>query len=101
VERVASHTKVERLFAARVGHVLVDHNTSSLESLRRKLFELTGHQVNAEGEVLNFGGFVSDIIDSDLGVWDTTAKARLDVRLVLAITVTNVCRGSSSTHTHM
>ena len=41
--------------------------------------------MNAQGELINTGTLVSIVEDADLGVRHTAAKARLDVRLVLAI----------------
>jgi len=101
VERVSADAHVEVLLAENGGKVLVARNTRRLEGLGRNLLTLVGHKVAAVREGIDRGRLLADLIDADLGVRDTTAKARLDVRLVLAITVTNVCRGSSSTHTHM
>ncbi len=39
---------------------------------------MSNERENIDGHLLG-----TAIIDSDLGVWDTTTKSRLDVRLVL------------------
>jgi len=90
VVRVATDTHVEGLTSGNSTHVLVDNNTSSFESFGTDLFFLTGNQVDAERERIYTSGFVSDIKDLDLSIRYTTAVARFDVRLVLAVTVTNL-----------
>lgn len=78
---------MERVLTGDLGHVLVDDDTSGLERLRRQLLVLARAQVHAEREVLDRGGLSADVIDLDLRVRYSAAKARLDVRLVLAIAV--------------
>lgn len=87
VEGVDANAHVEGILAGVLGHVLVDGNTGSLKSLRTELLLLTGQKVHAEGELLNGSLLTANIVDSDLGIGDTTAEPRLDVRLALAITV--------------
>jgi len=87
VEGVEANAQVEGILAAVLGHVLVHHNTGSFQSLGRDLLVLAGDQVHAQLEVLDGGVLASDIIDLNLGVRNTTAVTRLDVRLVLAIAV--------------
>jgi hypothetical protein len=91
VVRVATHTEVETVLGGSTGHVLVDNNTSSFESFRRKLFFFTRNEVTAERKLVSRGLLVTGVEDSQLSIWDTTAVARLDVRLVLTVSVA-ACR---------
>jgi hypothetical protein len=114
VVRVDTDTEMEGILAGNLGHVLVDDDTGSFQSLRANLLLLTRAQVNAEREVFYRGILTSHIVDSDLGVcngqedremltpplilappastqWsltrNTSAVSRLNVGLVLAIAV--------------
>ena len=87
VVRVDSDTHVEGVLASHLHDVLVASNTGSFESFTGDLFLLKGAQVNAVGETVDGGLLVSKIVNSELAIRDTTAVARLDVRLVLTITV--------------
>lgn len=77
VEGVNSDTHVERLLAGRLHNVLVGANSGRLESLRRQLLVLVRHQVAAEGEVVNGRLLSAKVIDSDLGIGDTSVVPRL------------------------
>ena len=66
---------------------LVGANTTSFESFRRQLLVLVGNQVNTQREVLYAGLLTTQIEDANLGVGDTSAKARLGVRLIFAVAV--------------
>jgi len=87
VERVHTDADVESILTRTLGHVLVACNTACLEGLRTDLLELIRHQMGTEGEVVDGSLFATQIIDTDLGIWHTTAVARLDVRLVLLIAI--------------
>ena len=54
---------------------------------RSNLLELVRHKVGAEWEVIDGCLLAAKIVDTDLGVWYTTAVARLDVWLVLLVAV--------------
>jgi hypothetical protein len=95
VEGVSTHAEVETVLTAVLGEGLVGGDTAGLKSLRGELLELIGDKVDDEGEVLDAGPLVTDVVDTDLGVGDTTAVPRLDVRLVLAVAV---ALGGAATH---
>jgi hypothetical protein len=85
--RVDTDAHVERILAASLGDVLVASDASSFESLAGKLLLLERHQVNAVGELLYIGLLTTEVEDAELSIRDTTAVARLDVRLVFAIAI--------------
>ena len=97
MERVSTHSHVERVLASVLHQVLVGSNTSSLQSLRRQLLTLIRQKVSHEGIGVHASGLVTDIEDADLGIYplarrrdntgNSTAEARLDVRLVLTVTI--------------
>ena len=78
-----------------LGHVLVGTDTSGFESFGRQLFILIGHQVDTLRELIHTRLLLTEVEDSDLGVWDTTTETGLRVGFVLAVTVTS---GWSSPH---
>jgi len=107
---VHTHAQVEVVLADDLGHVLVDHDTSGFEGFRRQLLLLTRAQVHAEREIIDSRILATNIVDANLGICalqcllsvladdntqhrarartrHTTAIARLDVRLVLAIAI--------------
>jgi len=45
--------------------------------------------MNADREFFNRGTLSTNIIDLNLGIGDTTTETRLDVRLVLTVTIAN------------
>ncbi len=83
MKRVATGTDVITILAGGLGQVLIASDAGSLESASGQLFLLVGHQVAYERELIHRGLLGTTIEDSDLGIWDTTAEARLNVRLVL------------------
>jgi hypothetical protein len=95
VEGMDTDTHVEGVFTRGLGHVLVTTDTASFKGFSRQLFVFVGHQVDTEREVIDMSLLATQIVDSDLGIGDTTAVTRLGVRLVLTITVT-----ASRTATH-
>jgi hypothetical protein len=68
---------VEGLLSGGLHDVLVGANSGSLESLRRELLVLVGDEVAAEGEVIDGSLLSSEVVDSDLGVRDTTVVSGL------------------------
>lgn len=70
-------THVESILAGRLDDVLVGANTSRLEGFGRKLFVLVRDEVAAEGEVIDGCTLPAEIVDSDLGLGDTTVVPRL------------------------
>jgi len=87
VEGVDTDTEVEALLAGVLGKVLVGAHTGCLKSLRGVVLLLKGNKVDTERELVNSGITVSKIVHTDLAVRNTTAIARLDVRLAVLNTV--------------
>lgn len=87
VEWVDSHSQVERISTRHLGDVLVGTDTSGFQSLRGQLFNLVGHQVDTQWEVIDRGLLSTQVVDSDLRVWDSSVVSRLWVRLVLTVSV--------------
>jgi len=69
------------------GHVLVGRDTGSFERLGGKLLVFVRDHVDGAGVRVSVPLLATNIEDTDLWVWDTSAKAGLWVRLVLAVTV--------------
>lgn len=95
MERVGTNAHVECVLAAESDHVLVDGDTSGFQGLGRQLLLLTGHEVDAQRELVRGGGLRADIVDADLGVGHAPQVSGLDVRLVLAV---SVAAGGTATH---
>ena len=95
VEGVGAHADVVSVLTDGLGQVLVDTDTAGLEGLGGDLLLLVAHKVGNEGEEIDGGLLVTDIVNADLRVGDTTAVPRLDVRLVLLVAV-----ATSGTATH-
>ena len=83
VERVGTATNVVTFLTSGLDKVLVACDTSGFKSASGQLFLFVGDQVGDEWELVDWGLLGTAIINSDLGIWDTTAETRLDVRLVL------------------
>lgn len=75
VEGVNTHAQVETVLTSDLGEVLVCADTSSLKGLRRYHLTLEGDHVHSGGESLDGGLLVSDIIDTDTGIGDTTTES--------------------------
>jgi len=95
VEGMDSHTEMERIFTDGLGKVLVGADSSSFHSFGRKLFQLIGDHDDVSWEEEDGGLLRSKIVDSNLGVWDTSTESGLGVRLVLAIPIAS---GWAATH---
>lgn len=95
VEGVNTDSHVERLTSRNLGDVLVGANTGGLESLRRKLLKLVGDEVDTERELVGGSSLTTQVIDTDLGVGDSTVVSALGEGLVLAVTI---AAGGSSGH---
>jgi hypothetical protein len=98
VERMHPNATVEVLFADVLHHVLVAADAGGLERLGTQLFILVGDQVHAQRELGAGGLLATQVEDADLRVWHTTAMARLDVWLVLTVSVTSCW---TSTHLYL
>ena len=66
-------------------HVLVGSNTSGFKGFGGNLLLLVAQHVHALGESIHAALLLAAIVNTKLGVGDTTAIARLDVRLVLLV----------------
>jgi len=88
VEGVGADADVVGVLSDRLGQVLVDGDAAGLEGLGRDLLLLVADQVGDKWEEIDGGLLVSDVEDLDLGFRHTAAVPRLDVRLVLLVTVT-------------
>lgn len=89
-----THTDVELVLAAELDQVLVAANTSGFQGFRAQLFVLVRHQVDAQGEILHGGLLATEIEDTDLRIWDTTAEPRLRVWLILTVAITEMGKES-------
>jgi hypothetical protein len=67
---------------------LVAANPAGLKSLGGQLLQLAGHEMDAEGELIDERLLPAQVVDPDLGVGDSAAESRLGVGLVLAVAVT-------------
>lgn len=96
VERMDTNAKMEGVLTAGLGDVLVGTDTGSLKRLAGNLLNLIRHHVDAKRELISSSLLTTKIEDLNLRVGDTTAEARLGVRLVLAVAI-----ATSRTATHL
>jgi hypothetical protein len=96
VEGMDTHAQMEAVLTSRLGEVLVGADTSSLKSFGGDHLALERDHVNGGGERLDGSSLGSDVIDADAWVGDTTAKARLRVRLTRNITVAGGKKGGEN-----
>jgi len=87
VERMESHSHVERILAGKLHQVLVGADATGLECLRRYLFPLIRDKVHAERKLIDLRLLPAEIKDTNLGIWHSSTEARLGIRLVLAIAI--------------
>jgi len=92
---VSSHSEMEEILTGDLDHVLVASDTSGLHSLRSDLLEFVRNEVNGGREHIAGGLLVADVVDTQLGVRDTSAVSGLGVRLILAVAI---AASWSSTH---
>lgn len=78
---------MERLSTGLVGDVSVSTDTGGFKSLGGQLLQLVGHQVDTQWELVDGGLLSTQVVDSDLSVWDTSVVSGLWVRLVLTVSV--------------
>mmetsp|Transcript_20380 Transcript_20380/g.26861 ORF Transcript_20380/g.26861 Transcript_20380/m.26861 type:complete len:127 (-) Transcript_20380:70-450(-) len=95
MEGMGANTDVVGIFSNVLGKMLVDGNTACLECLGGDLLLLVAHKMGNEGEHINGCLFGTHVVNPDLGFGHTTAVPRLDVRLVLLVTV---APGWTTTH---
>jgi len=72
---VDTNTHVEAVTTAHFREVLVGANASSLKGLRRNLLLLKRDKVDTGRELVDVGLLLAEIVDTNLGIRDTTAIA--------------------------
>jgi len=72
---VDSHSHVETFSTDGGLHVLVACNTGSFESLRCNLLLLVTNQMDASGELIELGLLFTNIVNSELGVGNTSVES--------------------------
>ena len=80
-----SHSHVESISTNLGLHVFVTGNSSGFQSFGGDLFLLVADQMYATGELIVSCSLLTDIVDSQLGVWDSSVESRLWIWLVLLI----------------
>mmetsp|Transcript_115005 Transcript_115005/g.330360 ORF Transcript_115005/g.330360 Transcript_115005/m.330360 type:complete len:161 (+) Transcript_115005:329-811(+) len=93
---VSPDTNVIPILTHILDQVLVNGNTAGFKCLGRDLLLFITHQVSDKGEQIDGCLLGTDIVNTNLGFGNTTAVPRLDVRLVLLVTV-----ATSRTATHV
>ena len=83
VVRVSASSDVVTFLAGVLDKVLVAGHTGSFKGASGQLLLLVRHKVGNEGEHIDVSLLGSTVINSDLGIGDTSAESRLDIRLVL------------------
>ena len=84
---VDSDSHVEVLSTNVGGHVLVASNSGGLESFRSDLLLFVTNQMDACWEVVVSGSLLTDIVDSQLWVWDTSVESGLWIWLIFLVSV--------------
>lgn len=84
---MSSDSQVEEVLTGDLNHVLVASNTSSFQGLRGDLFVFIGNKVNSGGELVARSLLVTNVVDTKLGVRDTSAVSGLGIRLILAVAI--------------
>lgn len=96
VEGVHTNTHMEAILTTHLADILVGTDTGCLQSLTGELLTFQGNQMDTERELVHSGLLATQVIDTNLGVGNTTAEARLGIRLVSAVTI-----AASRTATHL
>jgi hypothetical protein len=65
---VNANAEVKAFLAASLGHVLVDGDTGSLQSLGGQLFLLTRDEVDNGRELVDLSALLADVVDANLRV---------------------------------
>mmetsp|Transcript_33175 Transcript_33175/g.94321 ORF Transcript_33175/g.94321 Transcript_33175/m.94321 type:complete len:230 (-) Transcript_33175:48-737(-) len=87
VEGVRTDANVVAILSDVLTQVLVDGDTTSLQGLGRDLLLFVADQMGDKGEQIDGRLLGTHIVNTNLGFRNTTAVPRLDVRLVLLVTV--------------
>lgn len=85
-----SHSDVELIFAAILHQVLVAANATGFQSFRAELFVFIGHEMNAQWEIIDESLLSAQIENANLGIRNTATEARLRVRLVFTVAITEI-----------
>ena len=89
VEWVNSDSQVESISTGHLSDVLVSTDTSSFQSLRGQLLQLVRDKVDTERKLIDGSLLLTQIVDLDLGLRNSSVVPRLWVRLVLLVSVTS------------
>jgi len=87
VERMSSDSQMESVLTSIVDHVLVACNTSSFKSFGGNLFLFSRKHMNTDWEFSHISSLVTDVVNSDLWIRDTTAISGLWIWLILGVSV--------------
>ena len=87
VKGVGANANVVGVFTDSLDQVLVNGNTTGFQGFGRDLLLFVADQVSDKGKEIDGSLFGAGIKDANLGFGDTAAVTRLDVRLVLLVTV--------------
>ena len=82
MKRVSTDTNMVRILTNSLSKVFVHSNTTCLECLGGDLLLFVTDQVCYKGEEIDWGLFVTNVINTDFGFWYTTAVAGFDVQFV-------------------
>jgi len=88
MERVHSDPQVESILSSKLCHVLVASNAGSFQCLTRHIFLLPTYQMDTERKLIYTFLLHADIINSDLGIRNTTTETGLGVWLVFNLSIT-------------
>lgn len=88
VKGVRADANVVIVLTNMLRQVLVNRHTTGLESFTRDLLLFVADQMSDKGKLIHRRSLVAAIENANLALWHTAAIARLDVRLVLLVTVT-------------
>lgn len=78
---------MEAVLSGKFDDVFVARNTGSFEGFAGELLLLERDEMDAAGELIDGCLLAAKIVDFELGVGDSTAISRLDVRLILTVSV--------------
>ena len=87
VEGMGADANVEGVLSDVLTQVLVDGDAACFQGFAGDLLLFVADQVSDKGELIDGGLLGTDVKNLDLGFGHTTAVPRLDVRLVLLVTV--------------
>uniref|UniRef100_A0A2P2LQR2 Uncharacterized protein MANES_02G217700 n=1 Tax=Rhizophora mucronata TaxID=61149 RepID=A0A2P2LQR2_RHIMU len=87
MERMNANPQMEGILASTFGHVFVASNSGSLKCFTGHVLLFPGHQVDTEWELINSFLLHANIVNPNLRIRHTTAKARFWVWFVLDLAI--------------